>query len=264
MRGDKRKKSKIEELIKKGLGTSEIARQLGVTPAYVSKVKREIRNKRMINEGEREAEVFKLLKEGKSPVDIVIELKLPAEEVNRIYEKYLELNNLPPVTQLDIMDYVDESCESIREEILGEIREYIQRAITEVHRKLSKDVEEIQAKTEELGKEKDDMKKLLIWSIGELSRILAQISIESLIERMIVVQSFPETLSKSQLSMYQEAAEDACKMFILSNPNPSEVQKIVSKLETFKQSFEMSGDKEAVNRINVLLKILTKYQVKTG
>ena len=39
-------------------------------------------------------QAIKLLSEGKTPVDVIIELDLPADEVRAIYRQFLELKNM--------------------------------------------------------------------------------------------------------------------------------------------------------------------------
>jgi len=75
-------------------GVSEIAREVGVSKSYACQVKKELERERYKDKGKIEAETFKLLKEGKRPEDLVIELQIPAEEAERIYKTYLKLSNL--------------------------------------------------------------------------------------------------------------------------------------------------------------------------
>ena len=123
----KSKKPQIIGLLREGKKPSEIAKILGVTSAYVSKVKKELEMENLKGEGELEAAVFKLFKEGKSPVDVVIELKLPAEKVEGLYSKYLDLADLPPVKAVDIISEIDKKLQIAKREIAGIVDKHIRK-----------------------------------------------------------------------------------------------------------------------------------------
>ena len=50
-----------------------------------------------------QGQAFKLFSEGKTPVEVVIALDLPADQVRAIYREFWELNNMH---QLEIKDYL--------------------------------------------------------------------------------------------------------------------------------------------------------------
>ncbi len=45
-------------------------------------------------------QAIKLFSEGKRPVDVVIELDLPADEVHAIHREFLELNNMHKLVEV--------------------------------------------------------------------------------------------------------------------------------------------------------------------
>ncbi len=100
------KKELITKLLRQGKGMSEIAREVGVSKAYACQVKKELERKRHEDKGRIEAEAFKLLKEGKNPEDLVIELQIPAEEAERIYESYLVLRGYPSLDELNVYEEI--------------------------------------------------------------------------------------------------------------------------------------------------------------
>ncbi|MFA4640550.1 helix-turn-helix domain-containing protein [Pyrococcus kukulkanii] len=113
MKGESRKKL-IIDLLKQGKGVSEVAREVGVSRAYVSQVKKELEMKGHADKGKIEAEAFKLLKKGKRPEDLVIELEIPAEEAMRIYKSYLVLHGYPSPSELDVYEEIMKAREDIK------------------------------------------------------------------------------------------------------------------------------------------------------
>mgnify|MGYP001770808220 CR=1 FL=1 len=88
-------KQKVIELVNKGLSYREISKiafeingkarrfSIGTISSWVNK--KEI--------GSKDSEAFKLFKDGKGPIDAVIELGLNPEEAKQLYDLYSEMKN---------------------------------------------------------------------------------------------------------------------------------------------------------------------------
>ena len=140
------------------MGVAEIARSLGVSKSYVSRVKKEYTESLLRSRGEVEARVFELLDEGKDPVTIVKELKLPSNIVVEIYNRYLELKELPKITIFDLGDEVESLNEELHElkEAIGklsfQLRKETEERLNSQYKAVSRDLSTLSMRIESLEK----------------------------------------------------------------------------------------------------------------
>lgn len=96
----KNMKDKIIELHRQGVSKSQIARKLKISrPVIIAKCK-EITNKKeeennSQNEGELAAKAFELFEKGKTPVDVVKELKQKPSKILELWKTFTDLSNWP-------------------------------------------------------------------------------------------------------------------------------------------------------------------------
>ena len=87
---DEDKEKMVRELLAQDKPYREICKLAKVSPATVSRIKKETRTNGTQSSIRRRA--FKIFKRGKKPVDVAILLDTPYDEVKKLWIQYLDLN----------------------------------------------------------------------------------------------------------------------------------------------------------------------------
>jgi hypothetical protein len=107
------KEQYVRELYKQNRTVRQIAEIMHMNFGNIGKIIREFKKEAGIERGHtdeqetdknehksRESQAFKMFSEGKTPVQVVIALDIPPDEVHAIYREYLELNGMYDVLQV--------------------------------------------------------------------------------------------------------------------------------------------------------------------
>lgn len=89
------KEDLVIELLEKGLSVQQISKQAHVSFSTIKEIRQKITGE--VNNKEKELSIssqsFKLFLDGRSPVEVAIELNLPTEQVLQFHSEYLTLQN---------------------------------------------------------------------------------------------------------------------------------------------------------------------------
>jgi len=201
----KSKKAEIIKLLREGKKPSEIENKLGVTRSYVSKIKKELELGRFKSEGELEAAVFRRFEEGKSPVEVVMELQVPADKVQEIYDKYLELKGLPSVTIFELSDELETRVGELERKVNG---------LGKIFRRFLREYYEEKA---ELKRRINETETTFRNRIRELSTVVAYLSVQH------ALNSDRNKYGPPAERATFENAKRALKVFLLSDPRKVDV-----------------------------------------
>ena len=123
------KEQYVRELYKQDKKIREIIQRVHMSPrdigAIIKKVKLEVERERGqleekddydIESKSKNTQAIKLFSEGKTPVDVVIGLDLPADEVREIYRQFLELKNMHKLVEVydEMQNYLPSLLELFR------------------------------------------------------------------------------------------------------------------------------------------------------
>jgi hypothetical protein len=123
------KEQYVIELYKQDKKIREIIQRVHMSPRDISviikKVKLEVERERGqleenddydIESKSKITQAIKLISEGKTPVDVLIRLDLPADEVREIYRQFLELNNMYKLVEVydEMQNYLPSLLELFR------------------------------------------------------------------------------------------------------------------------------------------------------
>lgn len=231
------KKPEIIKLLREGKRPSEIARITGVSLAYVSQVKKEFEKRNFQTEGELEATVFKLFKEGKSPVDVVIELKIPAEKVEELYEKYLDLCELPPVTASDVIERISSKLQRAR----GEIAKAVEEKIRKFNEENAQEIKQLK-----------ESRNAIFGVLKEVSTLLAYLAVKE----AITIASIPIEHPKKHVDV--EFLKRTLELFTAVNPNPKDIKALEEYLKIHRDVLQASNNTKGAEMIDELLMLLTR------
>lgn len=237
----KPKKPEVIKLLREGKKPSEIAKTLGVSTAYVSKVKKELEMGDFQTEGELEATVFKLFKEGRSPVDVVIELKLPAEKVEELYYKYLNLVDLPPVKAIDVMKNIDKKFQRAKVELSRIFNEHIRKF----------DVENTE-KIKGLREEMERNRSALVGTLKEVTALMTYLAIKEAIN----IASIPAQHPREHVDI--GFIKRIIRLFKTTTPSDSDIRVFVDYLKLHRDVLRGSGNVKGARMLDEILTMLTK------
>ncbi|ASJ15380.1 V-type ATP synthase subunit I domain-containing protein [Thermococcus radiotolerans] len=234
----KSKKAEIIKLLREGKTPSEIENKLGVTRSYVSKIKKELELGRFKSEGELEAAVFRRFEEGKSPVEVVMELQVPADKVQEIYDKYLELKDLPSVTIFELLDELEKR--------VGEL----ERKLDRVGKIFLRFLREYYDEKAELKRQINETETTFRSRIKELSTVVVYLSVQH------ALNSDRNKYGPPAERVAFENAKRALKVFLLSDPREVDVITLRNNLVANKGYFMGLKNFKRVKLIDSLLNII--------
>ncbi len=266
------KRKEIVKLLQEGKGVTEIAGSLGVSKSYVSRVKKDYTELLLRSRGELEAEVFTLLEEGKDPVAIVKELKIPSDTVVEIYNKYLELKGLPEITVFDLSDEI----ESLSEELHG-----LKRTIGKLGFQLSKETEEklnsqykaVNSNLSTLNKRVESLENYTTTLQGTMNFVVSLLGmplIDCLLQKLILAPGdMGEVISEHDYAIVKEWAAltgalwKAQKTTGKGHISGEVITHVLELASTYRDALQLHGDSQGAQMLDDIIKLL-KYGPSTG
>lgn len=259
----KTKKDKIIKLLRQGMSVTEISEELGVSKSYVSKVKRAYERGGFLSEGELEAAIFERLDKGKTPVDIVKELKVPSKTVKEVYERYLDLRELPPVTVFDFVEEMEENINMLEKQVrvgMDSMRKDVTKALEGSIKKILKRTQEL---VEKEKKERESRDNLLMGIYLNLLVFVGHFMIQELVERILTSSVFKAGRIED-IPDYKIFKEWFDMMTNLSKVYKSTqtvhgylMTLLIEQIETYRDYFKQQGDVKATKYLDQILKALS-------